>query len=230
MSEPYWAALGGGSVDYKGAWAAGTAYAPGDVVRHNGVDFIAVNPSTGVDPGVATGVAVGFGIALPTSPVDGQEYILVDSLTAPTYSWRFRYVAAKATNKWVFIGGSMLAGEFTGQGQMPGSYGDIAGGPSVVIPVAGVYVIGIGCRVTIWTPSERWMSFALGAATALDADGIVWESTGSPGAAGQDGGTLARRGMQRTLAAGTLATKYRGSGTVYASNRWIEAVPVAVGG
>ena len=57
MSEPYWAALGGGSVDYKGAWAAGTAYAPGDVVRHGGVDYLAVNPSTGVDPGVATGIA-----------------------------------------------------------------------------------------------------------------------------------------------------------------------------
>jgi hypothetical protein len=56
MSEPYWAALGGGSVDYKGAWAAGTAYAAGDVVRHNGVDYLAVNPSTGVDPGVATGI------------------------------------------------------------------------------------------------------------------------------------------------------------------------------
>jgi hypothetical protein len=58
MSEPYWAALGGGSVDYKGAWAAGTAYAPGDVVRSGGVDYLAVNPSTGVNPGVATGLTV----------------------------------------------------------------------------------------------------------------------------------------------------------------------------
>jgi len=77
------------------------------------------------------------------------------------------------------------------------------------------------------------MSHALGATAPVDADGIVWNSTGTPGAAGQDGGTLARRGMRRTLAAGTLAAKYRttaGVGTVQASNRWIEVLPEAVGG
>jgi len=80
VSEPYWAALGGGSVDYKGAWAAGTAYAAGDVVRYNGVDYLAVNPSTGVDPGVAVGPVdsgkeLAYGerttdLSLPTSGVD----------------------------------------------------------------------------------------------------------------------------------------------------------------
>ena len=56
MSEPYWSALGGGAVDYEGAWNPATAYAPGDVVRHNGIDYLAVNPSTGVNPGTATGL------------------------------------------------------------------------------------------------------------------------------------------------------------------------------
>jgi len=50
---------------------------------------------------------VTIGTTLPASPVDGQEAILVDSLTAPTYAWRFRYSASITdAYKWVFIGGS----------------------------------------------------------------------------------------------------------------------------
>jgi hypothetical protein len=52
-----------------------------------------------------------YGITLPASPVDGQEHILVDSLTAPTYSWRCRY-NAQSTNayKWEVHGGNPLVG------------------------------------------------------------------------------------------------------------------------
>src|SRR5215831_1233030 len=44
--------------------------------------------------------------SLPASPVDGQECILCDSLSAPTYQWHLKYVAAKASNKWICIGGA----------------------------------------------------------------------------------------------------------------------------
>ena len=37
-------------VGYIGAWVAGTAYKPGQVVRYNGIDYMAVNPSTGQTP------------------------------------------------------------------------------------------------------------------------------------------------------------------------------------
>ena len=50
MSEPAWVALGAAAVDYEGVWAAGTSYAPGDVVTYAGVTYIAVNPSTGQTP------------------------------------------------------------------------------------------------------------------------------------------------------------------------------------
>ena len=41
----------------------------------------------------------------PGLPVDGQEFTLVDSLTAPTYSWRFRYMASMTDSyKWVLSG------------------------------------------------------------------------------------------------------------------------------
>ena len=49
---------------------------------------------------------VQYGTSLPTSPVDGQECILVDSLTVPSYQWHMRYNAQGTTsNKWECIGG-----------------------------------------------------------------------------------------------------------------------------
>ena len=87
----------GGGVDYIGTWGAGTAYKKGDVVRYNGNDYMAVNDSTGVTPPAAASIPLGgvsIGTSLPASPYDGQEYVLTDSLTAPTYPWRFRYTAS----------------------------------------------------------------------------------------------------------------------------------------
>lgn len=50
-----------------------------------------------------------YGTSLPASPVDGQEAVLVDSLTAPTYQWRFRYNAGSSSAyKWEFIGGTPI--------------------------------------------------------------------------------------------------------------------------
>ena len=65
MSEPTWELLGGGGViggpiDYVGDWAAGTTYQPGQVVRFAGVDYLAVNPSTGQVPPRASAPPVGM--------------------------------------------------------------------------------------------------------------------------------------------------------------------------
>jgi len=50
---------------------------------------------------------VGYGTTLPGSPVDGQEAILVDSTTNPTWAWRFRYNAGSSSAyKWEYIGGT----------------------------------------------------------------------------------------------------------------------------
>jgi len=50
---------------------------------------------------------VSYGTSFPIGPMDGQEYTLVDSITAPTYQWRFRYNAKRIdANKWEFIGGT----------------------------------------------------------------------------------------------------------------------------
>jgi len=51
----------------------------------------------------------GYGTTLPASPSDGQMAILVDSLTNPTYQWKFRYNASSTSPyKWEFVGGPPL--------------------------------------------------------------------------------------------------------------------------
>jgi len=110
---PMWplaAPAGAGSLAYRGDWVAGT-YQDGDVVVKDGVAFMAVGgPTSDVPSTVPWGLAstvASYGTSLPASPVDGQEAILVDSLTAPTYSWRFRYVASITdAYKWVCVGGT----------------------------------------------------------------------------------------------------------------------------
>jgi hypothetical protein len=64
-------------------------------------------------PGVAwqalPTVTTPLATTLPGSPVDGQETILTDSLTSPTWQWRFRYNAGSSSAyKWEFVGGSPL--------------------------------------------------------------------------------------------------------------------------
>jgi Carbohydrate-binding module family 5/12 len=104
-----WQAAGGGATDlrYNGAWAAGS-YTDGDIVIYNGISYIAVRTTTQT-PGAwapPQSPPISYATTLPTSPSDGQEAILVDNVTNPTYQWRFRYNAGNSTSlKWEFVGG-----------------------------------------------------------------------------------------------------------------------------
>lgn len=139
---------GGSSIAYENAWSAGASYEPGQVVVRNGVEYMAVNPSTGVAPGPAfmpTRVVVpSYGTSLPATPIDGEEAILVDSLTNPTYQWRFRYNAGSSSAyKWEFIGGSpKWAGLYGGAASsvaISAVGGHVALDPMITAPRAGDY-------------------------------------------------------------------------------------------
>ena len=100
--------------------------------------------------GSGSSSAIPVGTSLPGSPVDGDEYILVDSTTAPTYSWHFRYsTGVSDANKWIFVGGSSLRVEeatvFTGTSANT-NY-DFTGG-SITVPRAGVYEVDFGAMPT----------------------------------------------------------------------------------
>jgi len=82
---------------------------------------------------------VSYGTTLPASPVDGQEAILVDSTTSPTYQWRFRYNAGSSSAyKWEFVGGpAMFTFEATTVNHTA-TVGNI--GPLMPLPRPGIYL------------------------------------------------------------------------------------------
>jgi hypothetical protein len=217
---------GGGSIEYENDWAVGTAYEAGDVVRYNGIEYLAVNPSTGETPGAAA--VGGYGTSLPGSPVDGQEFTLVDSLTSPAYSWKFRYVAAKATNKWVFIGGAGAWHQVDTSEALTGSWVNLAtDGPYVVAPVVGDYLARWGA---IGTHPTAGAAITTGVAAGDTNPPTPTPVVSIPGANQQ----FTTSGETRLLgvAAGTrIKMRYSSGGTGGRwMMRWIEVVPVAVGG
>ena len=94
---------------------------------------------------------VSYGTTLPASPVDGQEAILVDSVTNPTYQWRFRYNAGSTSAyKWECVGATPLGAYLNVQESLAvtGTWQDLATvGPQVTIPRAGDYQVRFGARV-----------------------------------------------------------------------------------
>ena len=115
---------------------------------------------------------VTYGTTLPASPTDGQEAILVDSLTAPTYSWRFRYNAGHASDayKWEFIGGSRpdVVIAASGESTNSGTFTTLTtSGPNFTCPRAGLYEVTVGMNAINGTGI---MSFAIGATAAVEAN------------------------------------------------------------
>jgi len=87
-----------------------------------------------------------YGTTLPGSPVDGQEYILVDSYYSPTWSWRCRY-NAQSTNaqKWEVLSGWPIFSTMMTQLQIgAGVWTSLATG--ITVPRTGVYIAQGSCR------------------------------------------------------------------------------------
>jgi hypothetical protein len=173
----------------------------------------------------------GYGTSLPATPVDGEDFVLVDSLTAPTYSWRFRYVAAKATNKWIFIGGSPKVAEVpTSEGTTSTSYADLAtDGPTLTIPVTGDYDIHGEAGATV-SGATITPYFGIFVNAVVQREVANFLSAGG----GIAGVGLARPGGNVTvsaLAGYIVKVRYKtSSGTSTFMTRRLEICPVAVGG
>lgn len=88
-----------------------------------------------------------YGITLPASPTDGMEYVLVNSVTAPTYQWRFRYNAGSSSAyKWEFVGGSPARSDVaTGESTASATPVDLTTTQWITLPRAGDYDVLYGC-------------------------------------------------------------------------------------
>lgn len=174
--------------------------------------------------------------ALPSSPEDGDQIIFTDSLTAGTYHWHLRYVSARASNKWVYVGGSPAVNSVTAsQNCSSSAYGDLSTtGPSITLPVAGDYLISISARCDDTDGSNvaiPFISYAIGATSAVDADAAMYY----PGAsASQQPYTFLHRTKKKTgLTAVAITMKYKTSGGAYTTTyaeRELQITPIAIGG
>lgn len=220
------------SVTNIGASSLGTGYAPSKLAQE-GASTNQVMTWNGTIWAPAAAPGATFVTALPGSPTDGQEIIYTDSLTAPTYQWRLRYVSAKASNKWIFIGGTPLQAINTASNSTTSaSYVTLTGDPSITLPIAGDYHIyqNVSGNSTNQTGNRGFSSYSVGATAAAD----QWCCSFYTDAAPHLGG--ASRTMVWTgLAASTVIQmkhKVFGGGTpsIGFINRLIQATPIAIGG
>ena len=140
----------GADLVYDGDFT-GASYKDGDIVVYNNVAYLCTAPTSaaptawpGGPPGAAPNYVVAYGTSLPASPTDGMEAVLVDSVTNPTYQWRFRYNGqSTATYKWEFVGGSdgisIITTDET-NAVADSQYKDLTTpGPDFIVPRAGDY-------------------------------------------------------------------------------------------
>lgn len=121
----------------------------------------------------------GYGTSLPGSPTDGQEYILVDSTSAPTYAWYLRYNSGSASSyKWEWVGGTPAHIKVdANQTTQSTSYVDVTNGPSFTIPNAGDWLITVGGLLSgsgdNGTGQMAYLGYPVGATSAND----VWAAS-----------------------------------------------------
>jgi len=162
------------NLHYLGDYAAGN-FVEGDVVVYNGVAYVCVVPTNqaptawpGAPPVVQPpNTVTGYGTTLPSNPYDGQEYVLVDSVTAATYQWRFRFNAGRTqdANKWEFVGGTVVEVTDSADWAVPGGWASTT--PTFTVPRAGVY------------SATSYLDWATVGGAAV----VVWGSAGGTGGA-----------------------------------------------
>jgi hypothetical protein len=174
--------------------------------------------------------------SLPGSPTDGQEIVLVDSLTAPTWSWRLRYVAAKASNKWIYLGGSP-ARSFVATLETTASTTYVAlttAGPSFTVPIAGDYLVTVSSDMSKAASANNdgaFHSFDIGATPAVDANAaaVAWGNFTTVGMFMPSTKASVVTGLAASTA---LVSKYKRivADTWGFANRLMLVQPVALGG
>jgi len=172
--------------------------------------------------------ALGYATTLPGSPVDGQEAILVDSTTNPTFQWRFRFNNGNSTAyKWELVGGvSAEAAVATDEslGATTGAWLDATTvGPSITVARAGIYRYdAVAFASTAGGPVGAAFGVAIGAGTPASYSGLTSGGANLYGG-GATSGTI-------TLAAGNEARlRYiQQGGSTHVATRVLHLIPVRV--
>lgn len=217
-----------GSWFLEGLWEEqeGVGAEPGDAIISSNAGRVLLNVQ-----GVLRPLKVLLVSTLPLEPYDGQEvYFQSATMATAGVIWHLRYRAASASShKWEFIGGAPLSAEAAAAVNITSvAYVTATGGPSLTVPLAGDYEIGL----TVQLAQEAVGDFAiaavkLGAAVGDDANGVLFK------AAGVSQLVVANRTMVRAnlAAAALLEVVYRtgsgGNGNFARRELWTR--PIRVG-
>lgn len=213
--------------------------AKGDIVYSSAANVAARLPigATGnvltVAGGVPTWAApssstVSIGTSIPASPSDGDQYVLTDNTTTPTYAWLLQY--SSTASKWIFIGGSP-ATQFitTSETSSSTGYTDLATvGPSVTAPRSGTYMVRsfADARASTGGGADVYLGVKVGASAPVDLTRLMsnWQSAG----AGSGGG--GERQLSGVTASDVIKLQYRVGGALTGTweNRAISVIPVWV--
>ena len=175
----------------------------------------------------------GYGTTLPTSPTDGMEYILVDSVSAPTYQWRLRYNASSAqTDKWEFVGGPPATAHVVTREQInSASYTGLTTAQSITVPRAGQYQLEFG--YTYENPASTqhayYATIKIGAAAASDTNAAINTIRSVAGGLWQS--TMSNQYIAACAASDALVMQYRcdsADTATYAGQRFFKVTPIRV--
>ena len=169
--------------------------------------------------------------SLPSSPNDGDEITLVDSITSPTYRWRLRYNSASSSSyKWEFIGGAYklvtVATDqtFTSQNTWVNVTTD---GPKFTTPYAGDWeAMGYCLTYSSVQPDAVYCGVAAGDTTPAFNNAVLVTSTGI-----QMGIPAAMGSLTGVAASTDLKLRYfqTSNGTVNVTARVLMVRPVRLG-
>lgn len=212
---------------YDGDFASGPTYMDGEIVVYQGVAYLCIKPTTAAPvawpggPTIAPPQLPTYGTTLPAAPVDGQEHILVDSATAPSYQWRLRYNAGSTSAyKWEFVGGAPAWG---GDSTVIGMTGDAAWHPTgmqFTLVRAGVYDFSFTARGQGGTSTYTMGLSIAGATPTNDVHTSNTNSTWN---------NVSRDRQRLTVAAGNVvALWYNTSSAQNLDNRTFSCQPVRI--
>jgi hypothetical protein len=198
---------------------------PADVPTDMGELANRIEAVRGAIPGFAA--TPSYDTTLPGSPINGQEAILVDSLTNPSYQWRFRYnTGSSDASKWEFVGG--MPGFVLGvedPGLMTNTAPQLIATPAFVIPRLGRYVVEFGAFMQSYSASQFDMFIDITDGTNVSPNQLRFVPVA------QFNGATVMHAESRSASAGvTLQMRHWGSNTNQRSlaPRWIKVTPVRV--
>jgi hypothetical protein len=226
-----WSSAGAGDLVYNGAFPSNTPYTDGDIVLQNGIAYLCVRPTSAAPtPWPRANAVTSYNTSLPTSPVDGQEAVLVDSVTNPSYIWRFRYNAGSTSAyKWEFVGGAKYNVQSTVSQNVAVATPTVVP-PSLTLPRAGDYDIAWGARIYQQNTGGASAGLYIYVAGVQQTPYIDHYQ----GSVGTSITLLASNPMQTKRLLGVAASvvvdlrMFANVGTATSDNRWIEAIPVRV--